>query len=81
MTTYRLNGAAAFSDAFGLDYLAARDPGVRLEIVVPDTVTTFRYTLNPPAPGEPVGTAVIDFNDYKHPFRRADLGGWQLCPG
>ena len=64
MTTYRLNGAVAYSDSFDLDYIEARDPGGRLEIVVPDTVTTFRYTLNTPEPGDDVGTAVLDVADY-----------------
>jgi Ca2+-binding RTX toxin-like protein len=80
MTTYRLTGTLAKSDSFDLDYLEVKDPGGRMEIVVPDTVTTFRYTLNPPEPGEPVGTAVLDIDDYNIRFNGRTLVDGDFAP-
>lgn len=73
MTTYRLDGTAVYFGYYSGDFIRAEDPGIKLEFVMPDAVTTFSYTLNTPFPGDPIGSAVLDTQDYNIRFNGRTL--------
>lgn len=64
MTTYTLTGLAVYTEEFTDDFIAADATGAVLEFVVEDSVTSLSYTIAPPAPGFPVGEALIDLDNY-----------------
>lgn len=64
MTTYTLTGGiAVLRNPFGDDVIAVEN-GVELELVVPDGVTTFDYSLRPLRPGEHFQFGEIEIDDY-----------------
>ncbi len=52
MTTYTLTGLAVYRNPANDQTVGVDNTDVTLELVVPDTTTSFRYTVNPLNPGE-----------------------------
>lgn len=63
MTTYTLsNGTAVFRDPDTDLVVGVEQSGIKLEIVVPDSTTTFSYTVNPLPPGDGPGDETVDID-------------------
>lgn len=78
MTTYTLtNGLAVFYSPNGNNVQSVDNTNVTLEIVVPDSTSSFSYTVNLPAPGDEAGdeTIEIDVNDYTVRLHGITLSG------
>ena len=59
MTTYRIKGTAIYTDPVTSAAIAVKDPGVTLEIIVPDGDNSLSYVLEPASAGLPLGAADI----------------------
>lgn len=77
MTTYTLTGGTAvFRDPITDDVTSVDQTDITVEIVVPDSTTSFSYTVNPLNPGDGPGDETVDITlvDYNIRLNGTDIG-------